>query len=87
MVLAAAGYPGPVVAGDPISGLDRVDDDVLVFHAGTRDDGDRLVTGGGRVLNLVGIGADITAARAAAYVAAETVDFPGKQYRKDIASG
>ncbi|MBA2337276.1 MAG: phosphoribosylamine--glycine ligase [Acidimicrobiia bacterium] len=87
VVLAAAGYPGPVVAGDPISGLDRVDDDVLVFHAGTRDDGDRLVTGGGRVLNLVGIGADITAARAAAYVAAETVDFPGKQYRKDIASG
>lgn len=87
VVLAAAGYPGPVALGDPISGLDQVDDDVLVFHAGTHRDGDRVVTGGGRVLNMVGIGADTTIARAAAYAAAETVDFAGKQYRKDIAGG
>ncbi|CAN5329597.1 MAG: phosphoribosylamine--glycine ligase [Acidimicrobiia bacterium] len=87
VVLASSGYPGAVDDGHTITGLDRVGDDVLVFHAGTRADGDRLVTAGGRVLNLVGLGADLAASRAAAYAAAETVDFHGKQYRKDIADG
>ena len=85
VVLASAGYPGSVDDGHPITGLDRVGDDVLVFHAGTRRHDDRLVTAGGRVLNLVGLGRDVAAARDMAYAAAETVDFAGKQYRKDIA--
>ena len=49
------------------------------------DSDDRLVTAGGRVLNLVGLGRDVAAARDTAYAAVETVDFAGKQYRKDIA--
>jgi phosphoribosylamine--glycine ligase len=85
VVLASSGYPGSVDEGHPITGLDRVGDDVLVFHAGTRRHDDRLVTAGGRVLNLVGLGRDVAAAREMAYAAAETVDFAGKQYRKDIA--
>ena len=85
VVLASSGYPGSVDDGHPITGLDRVGDDVLVFHAGTRRPDDRLVSAGGRVLNLVGLGRDVAAARDTAYAAVETVDFAGKQYRKDIA--
>ena len=87
VVLASSGYPGDVDDGHLISGLDLVGDEVLVFHAGTRWEGDRLLSSGGRVLNLVGLGDDLAAARGRAYVAAETVDFAGKQYRKDIADG
>jgi phosphoribosylamine--glycine ligase len=57
---------------------------VLVFHAGTAVEGDGLVTAGGRVLNIVGRGATVDEARAVAYDAAMTVDFPGKQMRMDI---
>ena len=85
VVLASAGYPTAVDDGHVISGLDRVGDDVLVFHAGTRRQGTDLVSSGGRVLNMVGVGDDLASARSAAYAAAETVDFAGKQYRKDIA--
>jgi phosphoribosylamine--glycine ligase len=85
VVLASSGYPGPVDDGYPITGLDGVGDDVLVFHAGTRRQDRRLVTAGGRVLNLVGLGSDVAAARKVAYAAAGTVDFAGKRYRSDIA--
>jgi phosphoribosylamine---glycine ligase len=85
VVLASAGYPAAVDDGHVISGLDRVAGDVLVFHAGTRREGADLVSSGGRVLNMVGVGDDLASARSAAYTAAETVDFAGKQYRKDIA--
>jgi phosphoribosylamine--glycine ligase len=84
VVLASAGYPESSSSGDPISGLDRVPGEVEVTHAGTaRRDGE-LVTAGGRVLNVTALGADPAAARAAAYAAAEMVQFRGRQLRRDI---
>ncbi|HSA24242.1 MAG TPA: phosphoribosylamine--glycine ligase, partial [Myxococcota bacterium] len=64
VVMAAAGYPGPVERGRPISGLERAAAlaDVAVFHAGTAREGDRVVTRGGRVLGVVGLGSDVRAA-------------------------
>ena len=85
-MLAAAGYPDSPRGGDAIGGLDRIPDDVLVFHAGTARDGRKLVTAGGRVLNLVGLGETVAEARAAAYRGAEAVSFRGKQFRTDIAA-
>ena len=86
VVLAAGGYPGPYETGLPIAGLDRVPDDVLVFHAGTRRvDGDQVVTAGGRVLTVVGRGPNLAAARARAYAGAAAITFAGRHYRDDIA--
>jgi phosphoribosylamine--glycine ligase len=59
----------------------------MVFHAGTRSDGRRLFTAGGRVLCLVGKGADLTAARESAYLAAGQVRWEGIQMRDDVAEG
>jgi phosphoribosylamine--glycine ligase len=87
VVLAAAGYPEAPVTGDVIEGLDSVSDDVLVFHAGTAAKGKRLVVDGGRVLNLVGRGPTIEAARIRAYEAVAGLGWPGMQFRADIASG
>ena len=86
VVLAASGYPDSPRGGDAIGGLDRIPDDVLAFHAGTARDGRKLVTAGGRVLNLVGLGETVAEARAAAYRGAEAVSFRGKQFRTDIAA-
>ncbi len=85
VVLAAEGYPEAPVPGAVIRGLDAVPGDVLVFHAGTRRDGKRLLVDGGRVLDLVGTGATLADARAAAYAAVEAVAWPGARYRTDIA--
>ena len=87
VVLASAGYPGPYDTGLPISGLDAVPDDVLVFHAGTRqaDDG-AVVTAGGRVLTVVGRGSTVAEARSRAYAGADAISFPGMHRRSDIAS-
>ena len=86
VVLASGGYPASASLGDAISGLDRVPAGVYVTHAGTaRDGGGPFVTAGGRVLSVTGLGADAAAARAAAYAAADTIDFAGKQVRRDIA--
>ena len=87
VVLAAAGYPDAPVTGDVIEGLDSVAEDVLVFHAGTATRGKRLVVDGGRVLNLVGRGPTIGAARKRAYEAVAGLSWPGMQFRADIASG
>lgn len=87
VVLAASGYPGPVRTADGIRGLDRVAaecPDVRVFHAGVNGDATQLRTAGGRVMTLVGTGADIATARARAYAAAALVQFDGMQYRRDI---
>jgi phosphoribosylamine--glycine ligase len=86
VVLAAGGYPETPKSGDVIDGIDSVPDDVLVFHAGTAARGTKLVVDGGRVLNLVGIGPTLEAARARAYEAVSAVRWPGMQYRSDIAS-
>jgi phosphoribosylamine---glycine ligase len=87
VVLAASGYPDAARAGDVVHGSGGIDHDVKVFHAGTaRDERGRLTTAGGRVLNVVGTGPDVAAARAAAYEAVGRISFPGMQYRTDIAA-
>ena len=85
VVVASGGYPGPYAAGLPIHGLADIDDDVLIFHAGTRRaHGGVLVTGGGRVLTVVAKGATIEAARDRAYANVERIRFEGMHYRRDI---
>jgi len=85
VVLASGGYPGSYRTGLPITGVDGVDANVQVFHAGTRRDEDgRLVTSGGRVLSVVATGATLAAARAKAYRNVERVRFEGVHYRRDI---
>ncbi len=86
VVLASAGYPESSSSGDPISGLEDVPPGVFVTHAGTaRAPDGKIVTAGGRVLSVTGLGADAPAARAAAYAAADMIEFPGRQLRHDIA--
>ena len=86
VVLASRGYPQSSSSGDLITGLDAVPGDVLVTHAGTAHDaGGRIVTAGGRVLSVTALGPDTAAARAAAYAAADMIEFDGKQMRRDIA--
>lgn len=85
VVLASGGYPGSYPKGMPIEGLEDSQGG-LVFHAGTaRDEDGSWVTNGGRVLGVVGLGATIAEARAAAYARAEGISFSGKQNRTDIA--
>jgi phosphoribosylamine--glycine ligase len=87
VVLAGAGYPERSDRGTPIEGIEDAEaTGALVLHAGTALHGDRLVTNGGRVLNVVGVGATVGEARTAAYEAASRIDFAGMQFRKDIAS-
>src|SRR5215218_7767889 len=86
VVLAAAGYPERPRAGDPIHGIDAaLQTGALVFHAGTGERDGRLVSSGGRVLSVVGTGADRAAAAASAYAAAEMIRFDGMQLRRDVA--
>ncbi len=87
VILASGGYPRAYPVGRPISGLDEVEgmEDVLVFHAGTRRDGDAIVTAGGRVLTVVGLGPDVQSAHDRAYDAAARITFEGRQLRTDIA--
>jgi phosphoribosylamine--glycine ligase len=87
VVLASGGYPGTYSTGLPIEGLDRVPGDVEVFQAGTKlSDNDTVATSGGRVLNVVGFGDDLAAARTRAYAGVMAISFPGMQYRTDIGS-
>ena len=82
VVVAAENYPGTPVTGDRIGGAD----DDAVLHAGTgRDDDGALVSAGGRVLSVLGVGADLTAARADAYRRVSRISMRGAQYRSDIA--
>jgi phosphoribosylamine---glycine ligase len=87
VVLASAGYPGKPRNGDVIEGIDAaIARGATVFAAGVaRDDEDRLVTGGGRVLAVTGTGATVAAARRNAYAAAGCVSWRGMHYRTDIA--
>jgi phosphoribosylamine---glycine ligase len=85
VVLAAAGYPDSVRKGDLIEGLDTAARlPGKIFHAGTRLEGTRVVTSGGRVLCAVGLGANVAAAQRAAYALAQVVRFTGMQLRHDI---
>jgi phosphoribosylamine---glycine ligase len=86
VVLASRGYPESSSNGDVISGLERVPPEAHVTHAGTaRLASGEVVTAGGRVLGVTGLGIDLAAARQAAYAAADMIEFPGKQLRRDIA--
>jgi phosphoribosylamine--glycine ligase len=86
VVLASRGYPASSSAGDVISGLERVPDGVELTHAGTAERDGAIVTGGGRVLNVTALGDDVSAARTAAYAAADVIAFDGLQLRRDIAA-
>lgn len=86
VVLASAGYPASSSKGDVIEGLDRAAELAEVIHAGTAERDGRIVTAGGRVLNLTGLGPDAATARQRAYDAAQAVNFDGKQMRSDIAT-
>jgi phosphoribosylamine--glycine ligase len=86
IVLASEGYPGNYVKGLEISGIDDIkDENVLVFQAGTAKEDNKLVTSGGRVLNIVGYGNDILDAKTRTYDAISKINFNGMYYRKDIA--
>jgi phosphoribosylamine--glycine ligase len=90
VVLAAEGYPGKVRSGDTIAGLGRDgqlaggDAEMAVFHAGTRRDGDRLLTNGGRVLGVTATGDDLDQARTRVYAGIQRITWPGLHIRKDI---
>jgi phosphoribosylamine--glycine ligase len=85
VVLASRGYPESSSSGDPIAGLDEVED-AEVFHAGTAERAGEIVTAGGRVLGVTGLGATPGEARDRAYAAAERIRFDGRQLRSDIAA-
>jgi phosphoribosylamine--glycine ligase len=86
VVMASGGYPGHYQTGFPISGLDDVDKDIVIFHAGTKlDDAGRVVTAGGRVLTVVATGATLAQARQKVYNNISRINFEGSHYRKDIA--
>jgi phosphoribosylamine--glycine ligase len=88
VVLAAHGYPESPRRGDAIRGLDEVTaaahPDVVVFHAGTAQEDERVVTAGGRVLGVTALGESVRQAQRAAYAAVGAIRFDGMQYRTDI---
>ena len=86
VTLAAEGYPGPPRKGDPIEGVADASalDETLIFHAGTAEDNGKLVTNGGRVLTVTGLGDTLTEARDRAYRAVDLVSWNGMQVRRDI---
>jgi phosphoribosylamine--glycine ligase len=87
VVMASGGYPGAYETGKLITGLDTIDDpEVIVFHAGTRAENGQVLTAGGRVLGVTGLGTDLRAARERAYEAGARIRFEGAHYRTDIAA-
>ena len=84
VVIAAAGYPGSYGKGHPITGLDAGVLHTRIFHAGTTVDGDRIVTSGGRVLCVCGLGEDVSEAQRSALARARTVAWDGAWHRHDI---
>jgi phosphoribosylamine--glycine ligase len=86
VVLAAAGYPQNAATGTPIHGVEEAEAaGTLVFHAGTALRDGRLLTNGGRILDVTALGPTVAEARSAAYKACETISFDGMRMRRDIA--
>ncbi|HQO03225.1 MAG TPA: phosphoribosylamine--glycine ligase [Spirochaetota bacterium] len=85
VVMASGGYPGSYDKGKIITGLDSVSDEVLVFHAGTKNDNGTILTSGGRVLNVTAVGNSLVDARERVYREIQKIRFDGAFYRKDIA--
>ena len=87
VVMASAGYPGSYKTGFPITGLDKVDEKILVFHAGTKlDNNSQVHTDGGRVLTVTAAGKNMAEARAKVYHNLPRIHFDGCHYRRDIAA-
>ncbi len=86
VVLASQGYPGHYDMGRPITGIKEATDlpDTLIFHAGTKPKGSQLLTAGGRVFSVVGLGETLEAALEKAYRGTDRIQFEGKQFRRDI---
>lgn len=86
VVMATKGYPGAVEKGSVIRGIAEAEalDDVIVFHAGTKDDGGRIVANGGRVLNITATGRTVKEAQTRAYEAVARIDWPEGFCRSDI---
>jgi len=86
VVMAAKGYPGNYAKGSVIEGLEEAAkiEDVEIFHAGTRAEGGRIVSNGGRVLNVCGLGPTVKDAQARAYAAIERIHWPDGFCRHDI---
>ena len=85
VVTASAGYPASASKGDVITGLDNANNEnVKVFHAGTANNNDDIVTAGGRVLCVTGLGESVTQAQAEAYKSLNKISYEGMFYRKDI---
>ena len=85
VVMASGGYPGDYSTGLPINGLDDIDEQVTVFHAGTRSQDGLPTTAGGRVLTVTAKGSSLEQARERAYNNVNRITFEGAQYRSDIA--
>ena len=87
VVMAAAGYPGPITKGQIITGLEKAAlmPGIKVFHAGTVRAGNQWLTNGGRVLGVTASGTDLKSALAASYAAVDLIQFQGAQFRRDIA--
>jgi phosphoribosylamine--glycine ligase len=86
VVMASGGYPGSYKTGFPITGLDDLDKDILVFHAGTKlGSNGEVLTSGGRVLTVVATGKNLAEAREKVYANIPKIHFEGCHYRKDIA--
>ena len=83
VVLVSGGYPGPYEKGHPIKGLESVEN-ALVFHAGANNDGDKIVTSGGRVVAVTAFGNDYKAALSKSYQAISKITFQGMNYRRDL---
>jgi phosphoribosylamine--glycine ligase len=85
-VMTSCGYPGPFETGKRIEGLDEANalPDVAVFHAGTKRDGDSIVTSGGRVLGVTAMAGNLEQAICKAYAAVDRIHFEGAHYRTDI---
>ena len=83
VVLVSGGYPGPYEKGHPIKGLESVEN-ALVFHAGAKNDGDKIVTSGGRVVAVTAFGNDYKAALSKSYQAISKITFQGMNYRRDL---
>ena len=87
VVISGGEYPERSDQGTPIEGIESAEaTGALVFHAGTALHDGQLVTNGGRILNVVGVGATVADARTAAYEAAAHIDFAGMHFRTDIAA-
>jgi phosphoribosylamine--glycine ligase len=86
VVMAANGYPGSYEKGSEIKGLGAASalDEVVIFHAGTKADGDKVLASGGRVLGVTAMGTTVTEAQSKAYTAVKEVDWPGGFCRRDI---